>query len=161
MLLVARMAHQPGARKAGRRKTTSLLVRSLAALVALLLMAGSLGQIAHFLLVPHAICAEHGELLELHDGAHPATDAGREASAPRDASRPQVAAPEELESHEHCQLLARSQRELALPLADAFEPAPVLGERAAPTLRAANEPLGQLAALSLAPKTSPPAAALG
>ncbi|HEY6080375.1 MAG TPA: hypothetical protein VIW29_16285 [Polyangiaceae bacterium] len=155
------MAPRPGSRKAARRKTTPLLLRALAALAALLLAASSLGQVAHFLLVPHAICAEHGELLELHDGEHRAAEAGAEALTPDDATSPRAAAPDAVESHDHCQLLARSQRELALPVATAFE-APLAPSVCAPSLlHAAAEPTGQLAALSLAPKTSPPVAALG
>jgi hypothetical protein len=136
-------------------------LRSLAALVALVLTASSLGQIAHFLLVPHAICAEHGELVELHGAAVAAAD-HHEASQPSDARRAQVSAPDAVESHDHCQLMARGQRELALPLASSWEPTPPApSPRIAACDSSAVAALGQPAPLSAAPKTSPPVAALG
>ncbi len=155
------MVAEPRSSKTRSRQATPWLLRSLAALVALVLTASSLGQIAHFLLVPHAICAEHGELLELHDDDAVAAAPAHEARKPGDARPTQVSNPDAIESHDHCQLLARSQRELALPVVPSCEPAPAPSLRVAANQAVAVAALGQQAPLSLAPKTSPPVTALG
>jgi hypothetical protein len=120
-------------------------------LVALLLVGSSLGQIAHFLLVPHAICTEHGELLEVseqaaHDGATRAEDV--------EGSR--AASPEMAAEHEHCQLLARAPRELALPRSPSLGLLPAPSSQRAALIRplATHAPASQR--LLDAPKTSPP-----
>ncbi len=143
--------------KTRRRPATRAALRALATVVAVLLGLSSLGQTAHFLLVPHAICAEHGELLELseeesHASSHEASH--RDEEPHEDASQPTG-------EHEHCQVLARGQREQALPTPSSLEvPAP-----AAPAGRlriAAPLPAhAALPTLSLAPKTSPPRAIAG
>lgn len=136
------------------RKTTFSWLRVLAALIALVLSASGLSQTAHFLLVPHTICSEHGELLELARGDE---HAARPEHA--DDEKGQRAAERELSlEHEHCQVLARGQREQALPKADSAEllpAAPVQTTAFGEARRAAPD---QLPRLSLAPKTSPPRA---
>lgn len=132
---------------------TRAALRALASLVALLLTLSSLGQVAHFALVPHAICAEHGELVELSERAsHVAASHAEPAS--NDGTR--AAAPEQVSEHDHCQVLARGQREQALPASPAariLPPASVAAELAwAP--QTAGFP--RVSALLLAPKTSPP-----
>src|SRR5688500_9504744 len=100
----------------GRRATPATL-RAMAALVALLLAASSLAQIAHFLLVPHAICEHHGELIEL--SAEPA-HASQHRAQPERAGHGTSAAvsSEEATSHDHCEVLASAQRQIVLPVAN-------------------------------------------
>jgi len=135
------------------RSATRAVLRALASLVALLLTLSSLGQVAHFALVPHAICAEHGELVELSERA---SHVAASHAEPASNDRTRAAAPEQLSEHDHCQVLARGQREQALPAS----PAPrVLPPTAAGVkLAAAPQTAGfqRVSALSLAPKTSPP-----
>ncbi len=140
-------------RKLGR-KATSAVVRVVAACLALLLAASSLGQIAHFLLVPHAICAEHGALVELsvgsdHTGPHLAEveTAAHEAGA--------SVWSRELASHDHCEMLASAQRQLALPAASVVALVPVATSSSL-TLVEISAAQASLARLSVAPKTSPP-----
>jgi hypothetical protein len=158
------MAQLP-ARKAGRRKATPPLLRALALLVALLLVGSSLGQIAHFLLVPHTLC-EHGELVEVH-GAAADAEADSHAKAHGTAkSQPghhdsQPSGTGSAEAHDHCQQLARAQRDLALPVAEASAPVALPGAPLRTSFFDDSQRFAPLAALSLAPKTSPPVAAFG
>lgn len=140
------------------RPATSPLLRVLATWLSLLLTASALGQTAHFLLVPHTICAEHGELLELGETPAHAARATDEAATQGSSvsSAPSAAA-----EHDHCQVLARGQRQQALPRAAAIAVLP-----AAPAVRLARLAERQveprpLAALALAPKTSPPRSSCG
>lgn len=136
------------------RKAIGVGLRALAALVALLLGVTSLGEATHFLVVPHAICAEHGELVELRQGAseaheHDETDAQKApASAPASGDV----------EHDHCDVVAQAQREQLLPPLPAFE-VPGAGD-ASVSVAVALEPRVErpLDLLRLAPKTSPPRA---
>ena len=129
-------------------------MRLLAAFVAVLLTASSLGQSAHFLLVPHAICAEHGELLELTERHPHATGERAEAAAGADETR--ASEPAALVDHDHCQVLLRGQREQGLPEASAVAVSPPASAETA-FLTALGRFARELSVLSLAPKTSPPA----
>ena len=140
------------ARRQRGRKATSSWLRLLAACVALVLTAGALSQAAHFLLVPHVICAEHGELLEVDERA---PHAAREHAAATE-DRPSASAPEAVAEHEHCQVLLRGQRERALPEAPSAELASLTTGRRAPVFVASDGLRGSLQTLALAPKTSPP-----
>jgi hypothetical protein len=142
-------------RRAAGRKAASPVFRALAAFVAVLLTASSLGQIAHFLLVPHAVCADHGELLELSTESDHAGQHHAEAEPPADDEAAAVS-PEDATSHDHCEVLASGQRQLALPAASvvALVPAAASSSLALVETSAISRPL---ATLSLAPKTSPPA----
>lgn len=136
------------------RLAISAQLRALAAFIALLLSGSSLAQTVHFLLIPHAICAEHGELVELGGQA----DAHHE---PHEASR-SVAISEHGEAdagHDHCEVLARSERELSLPPIASFElpAAPRSLEQALPVVEESARHARPL--LDVAPKTSPPTAA--
>ncbi|RYZ06251.1 MAG: hypothetical protein EOO73_16415 [Myxococcales bacterium] len=148
------LARAPQSRR--RRSATRGPLRALATLVAVLVGLSSLGQFAHFLLVPHAICAEHGELLELGeseshgaDHAAPATESSAQASS-------QLAA-----EHEHCQLLARGQREQAQPTPPALVVLPPARAACGPPAAARAAVFEAVPALSFAPKTSPPRAVAG
>jgi hypothetical protein len=129
-------------------------LRALAALVALLLAASSLGEIAHSLLVPHAICATHGELVELSAEANHASEHQAQPQAANHDAGP-AASSEEAASHDHCEVLASAQRQLPLPFASvvALLPATASASLNVAGVTTARPPL---AALSVAPKTSPP-----
>jgi hypothetical protein len=138
-------------KKQQRRKATSLALRALAVLIAGLLSLSSLGEIAHFLLVPHAICADHGELIEVSEvGGHAAPHADAPSSAPQVAP-----ASGEGSGHDHCELLASHQRQLALP---AVAPGAVVPVATGVLIALAGGETSRqpLPALALAPKTSPP-----
>ena len=136
------------------RLAISAQLRALAAFVALLLSGGSVAQAAHFLLIPHAICAEHGELVEVDNQAQSHHEAH--------AASPSVAVSEHGAAdagHDHCEVLARSERELSLPPVASVEvPAEPRSLEVAP---APSEPSARAALpqLDVAPKTSPPPAA--
>ena len=137
------------------RETTFSWLRVLAVLVAVVLSTSALGQAAHFRLVPHTICSEHGELLELGEGAEHAARAPEHAGDQDEAGS--RASERELSlEHEHCQVLARGQREQALPTADRVELLPAALVQAAAFFATPRAAAGELPRLSLAPKTSPP-----
>lgn len=125
-------------------------------LVAALVGLSALGQFAHFFLVPHAICAEHGELLELtEDASHAAV---HESPSP---DGPVHAASEPVEEHEHCQVLARGQREQAEPTPPDVVALPASAASTELSFTRSAAVVTVLAALTLAPKTSPPRALVG
>jgi hypothetical protein len=141
------------------RQATSGLWRVLATLVALLLTASSLGQVAHFLLVPHAICAQHGELLELQEQR-----AHLQAAQHPDESDKKLAhasTQEAASAHDHCQVLARGQREQSLPPAPPSTLHPLLFAEFITISAAQVGAAKALTLLSQAPKTSPPRARFG
>jgi hypothetical protein len=119
------------------------------ALLALGILFGQGTALIHLLVVPHATC-EHGELVEIHASPRAAPLADDSAKQPRVTA----AAPGATE-HEHCNeracLLRVPQIGPALGEAQllSVEPATTLGERG--ETRPVN-------LLSLAPKSSPPAA---
>ena len=136
------------------RPANALAMRALAALVALLLSASSLAQVAHFWLIPHAICAEHGELVELQAGEQAHAEPQGAAHDARASTPDEGADP----GHDHCQLLARNQREHALPVAGQLELPPATSAPAQYRFVPSRDVAPGRALLSLAPKTSPPAA---
>lgn len=139
------------------RSTTSSLRLLLAACVALLLTASNLGQAAHFLLVPHAVCAEHGELLELTEQSGHRAEAREHAA---DGSRETRAAqPEALLDHDHCQVLIRGQREQSLPQPGSVALLPAAEAEKLAIFSASSALRRPLSTLALAPKTSPPRSA--
>lgn len=148
------LARAPQSRR--RRSATRGTLRALATLVAALVGLSSLGQFAHFFLVPHAVCVEHGELLELDEQeSHAASHAspGSDQSAHAESEL----APE----HEHCQLLARGQREQAEPTPPAVAVLPAAAAVLTVPLLARSVVFDAVPPLTLAPKTSPPIAPVG
>jgi hypothetical protein len=126
----------------------------MAACLALLLAASSLGEIAHSWLVPHAICAEHGELVELPSGSEHAGPHHDDAELTPHEAGTSVSS-EELASHEHCEILASAQRQVALPAASVVAIVPATAS-AALSLLEISATQASLPPLSVAPKTSPP-----
>jgi hypothetical protein len=166
VLVVGQMATGQPQRRSQSRKPARALLRGLAALVAALLLASSFGQIAHFALVRHAICREHGELLELHGAAEAQLGAKAEAqlgakaekAAARNDGQQRAEAPasDSGSEHDHCQMVARNQREQGLVPAPALALARAAAAGLVPASTAAVELVRPLAPLQLAPKTSPP-----
>jgi hypothetical protein len=141
-------------KQAERRRSTSIGLRALCVLVTLLLAGSALGQVAHFLLIPHAICAEHGEFLELASSDARAVS----AASTSDVDRTQLTRTDADAAHEHCQFVARREREQLVTGAPALEisPAP---PRALVLVTAPAAPPGQsISRWLVAPKTSPPSA---
>lgn len=128
-----------------RRPARSRLAALLAACCALAM----LGSALHHLLTPHAVCAEHGEAIE--------AQATRALTPPPSNSQVESAPQVLQEQHDHCALVhhrrllwlgAVPASVSALPIAS--------GKAAALTSRVSPETPQPL--LSLAPKSSPPAA---
>lgn len=138
-----------------RKRAPKLVLRALSLVLTLLLLASSLGQVAHFVLVPHAICSEHGELLELT----PAAVSGASRQATSDDGGAGFTSPEGLASHDHCEVWLRAPREQLVP------PRPALLLPARVTLArteldcVAMDVAATCAPLLVAPKTSPPRSA--
>lgn len=134
------------------RPTRALLARCSALLVLLAGLAGPL----HHLLVRHAVCAEHGEVLHVADG--PATEAPERVERFHHGDGPALAAGTEAGRDAHCVCeLALTQRESPASVAG---PALVLPSAPAPVvaLRAQTPFPRSFAQFLLAPKHSPPAA---
>lgn len=141
--------------RAGSHPSRLRELRRLAGLVATFCLLGQLSTLAHNILVRHATCAEHGELV--HQSTAPGATKAISA-ARRDVAVRASAADDQAEGHghEHCLVLAHGRGHVGLDGASApatVEPpeyqavAPV----AAPA-RAASHTVYRLA-----PKTSPPA----
>jgi hypothetical protein len=136
-----------GSRRVGRR------VRSpwLAIFAALLLTVQALN-LAHLLLAPHAVCAEHGETIEREV---------RVPAAPAPANperRTTIAAELEIASdHTHCDIAiqSRAARAIAASVSTLFAPA---DDAAVIEFVAPSAPRAVEATYRLAPKTSPPSA---
>jgi hypothetical protein len=147
-MVSAKPAFQPWGRTA-----TPKALRALATLVALLLAASSLSQVAHFVLVQHAICAEHGELLELDERpAHAAASHEHKAGSQLQARVSST----EASGHDHCQILARSQKQPGLPPAPAPSIAPAAASSTSCSIASTSGVVTTLPRLAVAPKTSPP-----
>jgi hypothetical protein len=126
--------------------------RVLLALVASALLALP-AQLAHFLLVRHVVCAEHGELVHAGPGAErPAARVGAERRTPGVALRAAAVGHE----HEHCAFASAARDGLAVGRQRAIVAAAALPVAALSSAR----PLLQgprVVLFRLAPKTSPPA----
>jgi hypothetical protein len=136
--------------------------RVISALVAVVLqLSATLGGAIHFALVRHERCPEHGELIHGSWHAAPAVSAGALRLEPLDDGPPRVFgahSDDAQDSHDACALFGLTRQRWAAPgTASAVTravPAP------APAIHAPRPaPIAQLAALRLAPKTSPPTAA--
>jgi hypothetical protein len=127
--------------------------RLFASATAFLLVVGQLGSYAHLVSVRHEVCAEHGELVDVHGGA--VATASTEAAGP-DARLASSSRAEPGHQHEHC-ALAPHRRESAVdsPYHHAIGQAPPAAASLSSIARLA--PLASQSIYRLAPKTSPPA----
>jgi hypothetical protein len=121
------------------RRQTSLAVT-------LLVLASLVTALAHDLVAQHAVCVEHGELVEL--------GAGLTTAARPDGTVSPDAADVSDGGHEHCALLAqrRSQAPVAAPAVFAVVPLSAFSSPGA----SRSEAPPQVALVRLAPKQSPP-----
>lgn len=149
----------------GRRRTRSstrgalhfrLFLRRIAASVAaLLLLSSPLSEALHTVLVPHAICAEHGEVVHLQGVRGAVSDPSATDANPRFESDGVAAE----SGHEHCPVVAASSRNsTARGNAEALLLPAVLDSECT-RLDVAARPDSSLELVLLAPKTSPPLAA--
>jgi hypothetical protein len=134
----------------------ALLVRVSLGVVALVCVLAQLASAAHFVLVGHGVCSEHGELVHEGEGSAHSFDSARERGAkPADAHTALVT--EVVGDHDHCTLLCERRERLALPPQN-FCDAPLPHDEATATLTgttSAGVPAVPL--LLVAPKGSPPA----
>ena len=131
---------------------------SAAALAALCLLGPILGY-AHLVVVAHARCAEHGELLHVaaNDVESPRVEADDPAYAPAYEATLFSEQSEETASHDHDHCLATSTRKADAPVGST---GPTLAaSEPPPTLQLDGQPVdpSPLARYVLAPKNSPPA----
>jgi hypothetical protein len=119
--------------------------------LSVLLIGGHTLTTLHTVLVPHEVCAEHGELVHVgHGGEKAKADAPPAPLGPAASQRA-----DDEHSHDHCSLAARTGDDLAVAgggSAELAAVAPVAPVALAPSLDAPVVP-----ALSAAPKQSPPA----
>lgn len=149
----------------GRRRTRSstrgvlhfrLFLRRIAASVAaLLLLSSPLSEALHTVLVPHAICAEHGEVIHLQ-GARAGT---RDPSATDQNPRFDTNGVAAESGHEHCPVVAASSRRAAARPNTESLLLPAAASSDVARLKVATHPDSSLELVLLAPKTSPPLAA--
>jgi hypothetical protein len=131
---------------------SSTVFRCLLTLVALFYVAQHLSAVAHFALVRHAVCDEHGELVDVEATTSAAAAEGSPAS---ELNSPQSSS-HSGHGHEHCGVLAHLRPHLsaavfaAIPVRVAARPDITIASRhRAPSLA--------IPIYRLAPKNSPPA----
>jgi hypothetical protein len=110
---------------------------------------------AHMLLVRHARCAEHGELVHL-DGAD-GDSIGTGATASSDVTTVSSSSPEEAKSHGHDHCAAASARKTQAPVNCPQLTLPAASSSAAAPLDPDAPSSAPVALYLLAPKNSPPA----
>ena len=122
-------------------------VRRQATLAVTLLVLASLGMaLVHDLLAQHAVCVEHGELVELGKG--PATAARPDGTVSSDAAEVSAG------GHEHCAMLAQRRGQAPLPAPAVIAVVPRSAFSSPEASRSEAPP--QVALVRLAPKQSPP-----
>ena len=133
-----------------------LFCRQIAAAVAALLLAASpLTEALHTLLVPHTLCAEHGEVVHLEDEAGPLAA----SSSSNDGVAFEASDAGQKAGHEHCPVVLDGLRRLAPQHAagSLLLPAPIATGTCA--VESLSLPHANVELTLLAPKTSPPARA--
>ena len=127
-------------------------------MVAVICFLGQVSNVAHFWLVQHVVCAEHGELIHTDKVAH-AQPAGNDLvdKESTDSVRAGTESSDSAEDdHDHC--LAVSERRKSCTVAPTTwkPPSPPLVEEAV-SIAASPLRVSLIPDLQLAPKTSPPA----
>lgn len=138
--------------RTARRRFGRTGLTAIALLLGVIATAGQLSSIAHMLLVPHAICREHGAIVHVsRDTVH-----GTARDDVRQAAYHDADGGGESDDHEHCLCDAVRRAHWVGAGATACTPTacPLTNFAAIRTERA---PLSSQAILSLAPKNSPPA----
>ena len=141
------------------RKTSPLRrlpLRALAALFVCFLASSSLGEIAHFLLVPHAVCEEHGELLELQDASKRVAAGSHDSDTEHGAGHDEGGDSGRADGHDHCQLLARRDTQQAVVALAQLEITPAGESEVTAPLQPSLDQAASFPLLLAAPKTSPP-----
>jgi hypothetical protein len=121
--------------------------------LAVLALAGQLASFAHLALVRHVTCAEHGELIEVGSAATSA------AATPRDVP-PAVSAAASAgaaHDHEHC-LISPMRRDRIASAASASQHAARVDSYDSIGIGRTRTVAPPIAAIVLAPKSSPPTA---
>jgi hypothetical protein len=127
--------------------------RGFAALLAVVALAGQLASFAHLVVVRHVTCAEHGEMIEVGSAATSAAVTPHETPpAMRAAASPSAA-----HAHEHCLISPMRRDRIAATALTSADPARV--DTSATTAVAGDRAVAPpIAAIVLAPKSSPPIA---
>jgi len=127
--------------------------RCLLALVTLFYVAQHVSAVAHFALVRHAVCDEHGELVDV-DAVVPAASVSQAA---RHAELgPQESSSHSGHGHEHCGVLAHLAQQHSPPVFAGILPR-VSAVEAVANAACPSVPLVAIPVYLLAPKNSPPA----
>lgn len=140
------------ARRPTRPSPEDRKLRSSVLALALLGVVGQLSGVAHLLLVPHAVCAEHGAVVHAAEHAHAAL-----ATTARESATAKVVAAEHAgdDHDEHCGSYLVRRADACVSNASAVHVATAL-LAPQPPLAAAARTHG-VAILTFAPKCSPPA----
>jgi hypothetical protein len=135
------------------RKLVRLWLRPTALALALTATAGQLSAVVHMLLVPHAVCPEHGALV------HVASDTARARERDSSARSEYRDAGELSESDQHDHCLADAARRAASLVASPLSSKLAVGALAGtPAVCGPESAERSVDLLSLAPKSSPPSA---
>ncbi len=129
------------------------LFRCLLALVALFYVAQHVSAVAHFALVRHAVCDEHGELVDV-DAALSAAPESRAAADPGLSSG--ESSSHSGHGHEHCGVLAHLLQQHSPPVFAGI-PVRVAAIQTVAGATCTSAPLVAIPVYLLAPKNSPPA----
>lgn len=130
--------------------------RALSLLAAVVCIVAQLAGAAHFALVPHSVCAEHGELV--HGAAHSASTAAARADGASGAVIRSAGDSDADHGHDHCTVTshrvdARHVERVVIAVTEpraAIEPTAVLEPNCTPV------PVPRALLLLMAPKSSPP-----
>lgn len=130
-------------------------VRYLVGLVATFCLLGQFSSLAHNLLVQHATCAEHGEIV--HTGATSAPEgAATEVAADPTVGDSGASEPAEGHGHDHCLAVAHGRGHVGLQTVDAAVALDQPAKRVVAVTTGTARPVSY-ALYRLAPKNSPPA----
>jgi hypothetical protein len=144
----------------GLRLSRSAGRPALAAATAVACLAAQALGFAHLALVSHTTCPEHNTLVHGQPAAAATRAPRKAAAAPAPALRVAPAADDAGDAHEHCLVASLRRRESApLSAAAARVPAPAAAPPCDDRAQKARPP-HSVPLLHLAPKGSPPAAAL-
>jgi hypothetical protein len=138
------------------RRSSRTTLRVFALLVAAVCLSARIASFAHLLLVPHAVCPEHGELIHVGEADEHAAPAAVTRRAAHETSVSGTERADASHGHDHCTLLSDRGGQLALcPPPTALAPPP-WSDQTAPACLAVRGHALSISLLLLAPKNSPP-----